>query len=99
MGITSSRAVLLKPPEPRKSELYPKPNLAAISEADRLVRDELRKEAQRSIRDQVAETRNRLSFLQVSSEGLQQEDVRPLLSMEKNSIPRPGHNSRPAELL
>ena len=94
MGITSSRAVLLKPPEPRKSELYPKPDVAAISEAHRLVRDQLREEAQRRFRNEKSKARNRLSVVQVAPQGVQQEDVRPILSMEANSVSRPGYDSR-----
>lgn len=94
MGITSSRTFLLKPPEPRKSEVYPRPDIEAISETHRLVRDELRKEIQRSFFNQRAKTRHSLSFLQVPPQGLQQEDVRPVLSMEKNPLPRNGHNGR-----
>lgn len=98
MGIISSRAVLLKPPEPRKSEVYPRTNLNPISPLDRLVCDELRKEVQRSLSHQKPETCDRVSLLQVTSKGVQQEDVRSLLSMQESPISRHGHHSGTTEL-
>ena len=99
MGITSSRALLYKPPEPRKSELYPKPDIRSITEANRLVRDQLREEAQRRLRNERAKACNRLSIVQVTSEGLQQEDVRSLLPMEANPLSRSGYNGGSAKFL
>jgi len=99
MGITSSRAVLLKSPTPRKSEVYPRPDIESITTANRLVRDELRKEAQRSFFNKKSKARYRVSVVQVPSESLQQEDVRSILSVEENQVSRHGHNRRSAELL
>ena len=99
MGITSSRTVLLKSPTPRKSEVYPRPDIQSITETHRLVRDELRKEAQRSFFNQRSKTRHRVSVLQVTPQGIQQEDVRSILPVEAHQISRDGHNSRSTELL
>ena len=98
MGLISSRAVLLKPPEPRKSEIHPRANINPITAPDRLVCNELRKEIQRSVCNQKSEARDRISLLQVSSQSLQQEDVRSILPLEENSISRDGYNRRPTEL-
>ena len=98
MGIVSSRAVLLKPPEPRKSEVYPRANINPLTAPDRLVCDELRKEIQRSLSYQKPETCDRVSLLQVTSKGIQQEDVRSFLPLQENPLSRDGHDSRPAEL-
>jgi hypothetical protein len=98
MGITSSRTFLFKPPAPRKSEVYPKPDFTSIAETDRLVRDELRKETQRGFFNKGAKARNRVSILQVPSEGIQQEDVRSILSLEANQVSRHGHHGRPTQL-
>ncbi len=88
MGITPSRTFLLQPPAPRKSEVYPNSDIRFVSETHRLVRDELRKETQRSIFNQKPKARHSLSFLQVAPEGLQQKDVRPVLPLEANQVPR-----------
>ena len=98
MGITSSRAVLHKPPEPRKSEIYSNTNLPPFTPADRLVCYKLRQETQRGVRDQTAKACDRVSLLQVAPESLQQEDVRPILPVEENQVSRPGHDRRSAEL-
>lgn len=86
MGITSSRTFLYKPPEPRKSEVYPRPDFKSFVEANRLVRNELLKETQRRVSNQRAETRHRLSLLQVTPQSLQQEDVRSILSKQENPL-------------
>lgn len=99
MGITSSRTFLRKSPEPRKSEVYPRPDLEPFFETHRLVRNELLKETQRRLSNQRAEARNCVSVIQVTPEGLQQEDVRSLLSQQTNQVSRNGHNGRPTELL
>lgn len=99
MGITSSRTFLYKPPEPRKSEVYPRPDLKPFFETHRLVRNELLKETQRRVSHQRTEARNSISVIQVAPEGLQQEDVRSLLSKQTNQVSGNGHNSRPTELL
>ena len=99
MGITSSRTVLLSTPQPRKSEIYPRPDIDNFSETHRLVRDELRKETQRGVFNKISKTRNCLPVVQVAPEGLQQKDVRPVLQMEEDKISWDGHNRRPAKLL
>lgn len=88
MGITSSRAVLFKSPAPRKSEVYPKPDIQHFTETHRLVRDQLLKETQRGFFNQGAKARHSLSFLQVPPQSLQQKDVRPVLPLEANQVPR-----------
>jgi hypothetical protein len=98
MGIISSRAFLFKSPEPRKSEIYPRSNFTPIAPSNRLVCDELRKEEQRRISDKKSKTCDRISLLQVTPKGIQQEDVRSLLSMEKNKVSRHGHHGRSTEL-
>ena len=98
MGITSSRTILQQPIPPRKSEIYPRSEFKHISPTDRLVCDELRKEIQCGFFDKKSKARYSLPFVQVPSKGLQQEDVRSILSMEENQVSRYGHNSRPTEL-
>lgn len=98
MGITSSRTFLYKPPEPRKSEVYPRPDLKPFFETHRLVRNELLKETQRRLSDKKSEACNRVSIIQVAPEGIQQEDVRSLLSKQENPLSRHGHNRGPTEL-
>lgn len=98
MGIISSRAFLFKSTEPRKSEIYPRSNFTPIAQTHRLVCDELRKEEQRRIPDKKSKACDRISLIQVTPKSIQQEDVRSLLSMEKNTVSRHGHNSRSTEL-
>ena len=86
MGIISSRAVLCKPPEPRKSEIYYIRNIAAVAPIDRLVCNKLCEEVQCSIFEPRTKTCNCVPLIQVSSQSIQQEDVRPILSMEANRI-------------
>lgn len=88
MGIASSRKVLHYTPEPRKSEVYPRPNIESLPETDRLVRDELRKEIQRGLLDKEPKTRNRVSVLQVAPKSIQQTHVRSILPLEKNQVSR-----------
>jgi hypothetical protein len=99
MGITSSRKVLLESPEPRKSELYPKPDVKPITPTDRLVCYQLRKETQRGLHNKKPKARDRVSIVQVTPQSLQQEDVRSVLPVEEDSISRSRYNGRPAELL
>lgn len=99
MGITSSRTFLRTSPEPRKSEVYPRSDLKPFFASHRLVRNELFKETQRRVSHQRAEARNSVSIIQVAPEGLQQEDVRSLLSKQENQVSRHGHDSGPTELL
>ena len=98
MGTVPSRTFLFKPPEPRKSEVYPRWNFKSFSETNRLVRDELRKEVQRGIHDVKPKACDRIPFVQVAPQSVQQEDVRSVLSLEENPIPRYGNNSRSAQL-
>lgn len=98
MGIISSRAFLFKSSESRKSEIYPRSNFTPIAPSNRLVCDELRKEEQRRIPDKKSKACNRVSLVQVTPKGVQQEDVRSLLSMEENTVSRYGYDSRTTQL-
>uniref|UniRef100_A0A6C0EPC0 Uncharacterized protein n=1 Tax=viral metagenome TaxID=1070528 RepID=A0A6C0EPC0_9ZZZZ len=71
MGIISSRAVLLQPPAPRKSEVYTGRNIATVTPSNRLVCNELRKEVQRSISNKSTKARNSLFVVQVPPKSLQ----------------------------
>jgi len=86
MGTVSSRTLLFKSPESRKSEIDHRRNIAAITPSYRLVRNELCKEVQHSLFKSRTKARDRLPFVQVASKSVQQEDVRPFLSMEKNHL-------------
>lgn len=98
MGSTSSRAILQQPFPPRKSEIHPRSDIKHISSSAGLVRNKLFQEVQCGIFDEKSKARNCISLLQVPSQSLQQEDVRSVLSMEKNTISRYGHNRWSTEL-
>ena len=93
MGASSSREVLLSSREPGESKRDTKWDFGSISAHHRLVRDKLRQEVQRSFYDKQANVCNRLPSIQESPEGLQQEDVRPILPMQTNQVQGAGHNS------
>ena len=84
MGSISSREVLREHYPPRACEIHPRGEIEPLTEADRLVRDKLRKEVQRSLHYKGRKARHCLSFLQVTPKGVQQEDVRPILQMEED---------------
>jgi len=98
MGVASSREVLLSSREPRESSGNSKWNFGPFFKNHRLVRDELRKEVQRSIHDQQAVVRDSVSVIQEPSESIQQEDVRPILPVQTNQVQGSGHNRGPAKL-
>ena len=75
MGALSPRAVLLKPPEPRKSEIYYRRNIASVTPIDRLVCNQLCKEVQCGVFEPRSETCDRIPLVQVSPQSVQQEDV------------------------
>ena len=81
MGITSSRKVLCQPPKSQEDGRDTKRDLYAFFANHRLVRDKLCEEVQRSVHDQQEYIRDSIPLIQESSQGLQQEDVRPVLSM------------------
>lgn len=99
MGIISSRAFLRKQYPPRTCEIHPRRKIQPLTEADRLVRDELRKEVQRSLHNQRRKTCNCLPFLQITFKGLQQKDVRSVLPMEENQVSRDGNDGWTTKLL
>lgn len=99
MGITPSRKVLCQPPKSEEGGRDTKRNLYAFFANHRLVRDELREEVQCSVHDQQEHVRNSIPLIQESPQGLQQEDVRPLLPMQADQIQGSGYDSGPTELL
>lgn len=98
MGIISSRALLRESHPPRAREIYPRGEVSPIAETDRLVRDKLCEEIQCSVYHQEPKARNCLSVIQVAPKGVQQEDVRPILSLEAYKVPRHGNNGRATKL-
>ena len=99
MGVTPSRKVLFKPPEPEEGRRDSKRNLYPFFTNHRLVRDQLREEVQCSVHDQQEHIRDSISLIQEPSQGLQQEDVRPFLPMQADQIQGTGHDCGPVELL
>ncbi len=99
MGVTSSRKVLFKSSEPDEGRRDSKRNLYSFFANHRLVRDELREEVQCSVHDEQEHVRNSVPLIQKPPEGLQQEDVRPVLPMQADQIQGIGHDCGPAELL
>jgi len=71
MGSIPSREILYKPPEFRKSEIHPRRYVYSFPTFNRLVRDELCKEIQRSLHQQKGKTCDRLPVLQVTPKSLQ----------------------------
>ena len=98
MGVTSSREVLLSSREPRESKRNSNWYLSFIPENHRLVCDKLREEVQCSIHNQQTVLRDCIPVVQESSKSLQQEDVRPILSVQTNQVQGSGHNRGPAKL-
>lgn len=98
MGITSSRKVLFKSPEPDEGRRDTKRNIAAFFANHRLVRDKLCEEVQCSVHDQQEHIRDSIPLIQEPSQGLQQEDVRPVLPMQTNQIQGGGHDGGSAKL-
>ncbi len=98
MGITSSREVLCKPPESQEGRRDSKRNIVAFFKNHRLVRDQLCKEVQCCIHNQQEHVRNSVSVVQEPSQGLQQEDVRPILPMQEDKIQGVGHDCGPTKL-
>ena len=98
MGSSSSREVLLSSREPTESCRNSKWNFKPFFADHRLVRDELREEVQRSVHDKQTDVRDSVPLLQKSPEGVQQEDVRPVLPLQENQVQGSGHNSGPTKL-
>lgn len=98
MGASSSRKILCESREPSESDRYPKWNLKSFFANNRLVRNELREEVQHSIHDKQADIRDSIPVLQEPPKSIQQEDVRPVLSLQENQVQGFGHNSGPAKL-
>ena len=98
MGASSSRKVLLSSGESGESVGNSKWDLKSFFANHRLVRDKLCKEVQCCIHveRQVCDC---IPFLQESSKSVQQEDVRPILSVQTNQVQGAGHDSGTAELL
>jgi len=82
MGIISSRTFLQQSGEHSKGTGYSRGKVKPISEADRLVCDELCKEIQYNFPDKLGKTRDSLSLIQVAPKGLQQKDVRSVLPLQ-----------------
>jgi len=93
MGASSSREVLLNSGKSGEGVGNPKWDFGSISAHHRLVRDKLCQEVQRRIHDEQAVICNRLPSIQESPEGLQQEDVRPILPVQTDQIQGSRHNS------
>ena len=98
MGSSSSREVLLSSREPGESVGNSKWNLRPFFKDHRLVRNELREEVQHSVHDKQTDIRDSLPLLQKSPEGIQQEDVRPILPLQENQVQGSGYDGRPAKL-
>lgn len=98
MGSSSSREILLSSREPTESCRNSKRNFKPFFADHRLVRNELREEVQHSLYDKQADVRDSVPFLQKSPEGVQQEDVRPVLPLQENQVQGSGHNSGAAKL-
>ena len=98
MGASSSRNVLLSSGESGESVGNSKWDLKSFFANHRLVRDKLCEEVQRSVHDQQEYIRDSIPLIQESSQGLQQEDVRPVLSMQTNKIQGGGHYGGSAKL-
>lgn len=88
MGIISSRTLLQQPPAPTKSSGHFEWQFNSFFASDRLVRHQLREKVQRGVFDKDPKACDRVSLLQVAPEGLQQEDVRPVLPLETHQVPR-----------
>lgn len=89
MGIISSRTVLQQPPALTKSAGHFEWHFNSFFASDRLVRYQLRQKVQRGVFDKDPKARDSLPLLQITPEGLQQEDVRPVLPLETYKVP--GH--------
>jgi len=74
MGAASSRKVLCEPRELEEGRVDSKWKLKSFSKANRLVRDELCQEVQRSLHSE-GEVRDCVPIIQEPSESVQQEDV------------------------
>lgn len=99
MGASPSRKVLLSSWESGESLGNSQRNLQPFTPNYRLVRDKLRKKVQCSIHDQQADLCDSVPILQEPPEGIQQEDVRPILQMQENQVQGAGHDSGSAKLL
>ncbi len=98
MGASSSRKVLCESREPSESVRHSKWNLRSFFTNNRLVRNELCEEVQRGVHDKQTDLRDSVSVVQESPEGIQQEDVRPILSLQEDQVQGSGHNSGPTKL-
>ena len=98
MGIASSREVLCKPPESQEGRGHSKRNIAAFFANHRLVRDKLCQEVQCCIHNQQEHVRDSIPLVQEPSQGLQQEDVRPVLPVQADKIQGVGHDCGSAKL-
>jgi len=85
MGVASSRKVLLSSREPGEGQRNSNWYLSFIPETNRLVRDKLCEEVQHSIHSK-GKVCDSVSIVQESSKSVQQEDVRPLLSLQENQV-------------
>ena len=99
MGATSSREVLFSSREPGKGGRNPKRNFRSFFKDYRLVRNELCEEVQCGIHDKQADLCHRVPIIQEPSQGIQQEDVRPILPVQEDQVQGSRHDRRPAKLL
>jgi len=86
MGACSSRTFLFKCCERPEGERDLGREIELISPPDRLVRNKLRKKVQHNFPNKIKQARNSLSLIQVSPKGLQQKNVRPILSSQANQV-------------
>ena len=85
MGSASSRKILSSTGEPSESQSRPVRRIGSFFKVDRLVCNELRKDAQCIIHES-GEVCDSLPLLQKSSQSVQQKNVRSILPLPPNKV-------------